>query len=219
MGGYHQRNKRWIKMKLKGLYLVTPDYSGDWIINATERAIKSGVDILQYRDKTSTFRDKLAIGKKLASICHDYSVPFIVDDNPVLMDILGADGIHIGKDDVPFDYVKSKYPDHIIGVSTYGSIKDALLYQKLGADYVAFGSFFPTKTKDDATICDINVLKGIGPINIPVFVIGGISRENIDLVLKYGISGIAVVSAIYSHNDIEDQVSYFKSKLIEYGKN
>jgi len=203
-------------MKLKGLYLVTPEYSGDWIINATERAIKSGVDILQYRDKTSSFREKLAIGKKLAAICHDYNIPFIVDDDPVLMDILGADGIHIGKDDVPFDYIKSRFPDRIIGVSTYGNYGDALLYEKIGADYVAFGSFFPTSTKEDATMCDINVLNNVKNINIPVFVIGGINRNNIDSLLKYRISGIAVVSAIYSHKDIENQVSYFKEKLSQY---
>jgi len=133
-----------------------------------------------------------------------------------LMDILGADGIHIGKDDVPFDYIKSRYPDRIIGVSTYGNLEDALAYQKLGADYVAFGSFFPTNTKEDATMCDINVLNSIKSINIPVFVIGGINRNNIDLLLKYRISGIAVVSAIYSHIDIESQVAYFKEKLSQY---
>jgi thiamine-phosphate pyrophosphorylase len=203
-------------MKLKGLYLVTPDHPGDRIINATERAIKSGVDILQYRDKTSSFREKLSTGRKLAALCHDYNIPFIVDDDPVLMDILGADGIHIGKDDVPFDYIKSRYPDRIIGVSTYGNLEDALAYQKLGADYVAFGSFFPTNTKEDATMCDINVLNNIKNIKIPVFVIGGINSDNIDLLLKYRISGIAVVSAIYSHVDIERQVSYFKEKLSQY---
>ncbi len=218
MGGSKYGNKGWIKMRLKGLYLVTPDYSGDWIIDATERAIKGGVDILQYRDKTSSFRDRLRIGKKLSTICHEYNIPFIIDDDPVLMDILDADGIHIGKDDVPFYYIKSKFPGRIVGVSTYGSIEDALQYQKLGADYVAFGSFFPTKTKSDATMCDINVLDRIRDINIPVFVIGGIGRDNVDMILKYRISGIAVVSAIYSQKNIEEQVSYFKEKLIKYGK-
>ncbi|EQB72443.1 MAG: thiamine-phosphate pyrophosphorylase [Ferroplasma sp. Type II] len=108
-------------MRLKGLYLVTPDYSGDWLFNATERAVKSGVDILQYRDKTSSFRIKLSVGKRLGTICREYEIPFIIDDDPVLMDILDADGIHIGKDDVPFNYIKSRFPDKIIGVSTYGS--------------------------------------------------------------------------------------------------
>jgi thiamine-phosphate pyrophosphorylase len=204
-------------MKLKGLYLVTPNYSGEWVIDATERAVKSGVDILQYRDKTSSFREKLEIGKKMKAICKEYNIPFIIDDDPVLMDMLDADGIHIGRDDVPFEYIKSRFPDKIIGVSTYGSIEEAIKYRNLGSDYVAFGSFFPTKTKDDATMCDINILNNLNLIKIPAFVIGGISRDNIDMLLNYKISGIAVVSAIYSHQDIENQVSYFKGKLKEHG--
>ncbi len=204
-------------MRLKGLYLVTPDYSGNWLFNATERAVKSGVNILQYRDKTSSFRIKLSVGKKLGTICREYGIPFIIDDDPILMDILDADGIHIGKDDVPFNYIKSKFPDKIIGVSTYGSLEEAKKYDTMGANYVAFGSFFTTATKADATMSDINILNGVGEIKIPKFVIGGINRDNVDTVLKYKISGIAVVSAIYSHDDIENQVLYFKNKLKEHG--
>lgn len=204
-------------MKLKGLYLVTPEYTGPWIFSATERALKSGVNVLQYRDKKSSFRKKLEIGRKLREMCREYGIPFIVDDDPVLMDILDADGIHIGKDDVPFSYVKSKFSGRIIGVSTYGNLEDAVKFQRLGADYVAFGSFFNTQTKDDATMCDINILDGLDKINIPAFVIGGINRNNVALLLKYKISGIAVVSAIYSSRDIETEVSYYLNILKEYG--
>jgi thiamine-phosphate pyrophosphorylase len=204
-------------MKLKGLYLVTPNYSGDWIIDATERAVKSGVDILQYRDKKSTFMEKMRIGKKLKAICDEYKIPFIIDDDPVLMDILDADGVHIGKDDVPFEYLKSKFGKKIIGVSTYGNVENAIKYEKLGADYVAFGSFFHTDTKEDATMCDIKILNNIDSIKIPVFVIGGINMENVDKILNYKISGIAIVSAIYSYKDIESRVKYFKEKLKEHG--
>lgn len=94
-------------MSLGGLYLVTPDYNGPQILDATERALKSGINILQYRDKKSSFRQKMEIGKKLKNMCNEYGTPFIVDDDPVLMDILDADGVHIGKDDIPFDYIKS----------------------------------------------------------------------------------------------------------------
>ena len=204
-------------MSLGGLYLVTPDYNGPQILDATERALKSGINILQYRDKKSSFRQKMEIGKKLKNMCNEYGTPFIVDDDPVLMDILDADGVHIGKDDIPFDYIKSRFPGKIIGVSTYGSLEDALEYQKLGADYVAFGSFFSTKTKEDATMCNIDVLNSVGKINIPVFVIGGINRGNIDVLMKYKISGIAVVSAIYSASNIESEVSFYLEKLKEHG--
>ncbi|WP_337860095.1 thiamine phosphate synthase [Ferroplasma sp.] len=204
-------------MKLKGLYLVTPDYFNDQVIKATERAVKSGVDILQYRNKKSSFREKFENGRKLKTICDEYDIPFIIDDDPILMDVLDADGVHIGKDDVPFDYVKTKFPGKIIGVSTYGNVDTAVKYEKLGADYVAFGSFFHTDTKEDATMCDIKILKNIDKLKIPVFAIGGINRENVDALLNYGISGIAVVSAIYSYPDIESQVKYFKEELKKYG--
>ncbi|WMT52127.1 MAG: thiamine phosphate synthase [Ferroplasma sp.] len=204
-------------MKLGGLYLVTPPYTGTEVFRATERALKSGVNILQYRDKEPSFRKKMERAKKFMYMCREYGIPFIVDDDPVLMDIVGADGIHIGKDDVPFDYVKSRYPEKIIGVSTYGSPEDAVKFQELGADYVAFGSFFSTKTKSNATMCDIGILDKLNNINIPVFVIGGINRGNVDEVLKYKISGIAVVSAIYSGTDIEGEVSYYLEKLREHG--
>jgi thiamine-phosphate pyrophosphorylase len=204
-------------MKLGGLYLVTPPCTGAEIFRATEIALQSGVNILQYRDKEPSFRKKMERAQKFRDMCKDYGVPFIVDDDPVLMDIVGADGIHIGKDDVPFDYIKTRYPEKIIGVSTYGSPEDAFKFQKLGADYVAFGSFFRTRTKEDATMCDINILNRLDDIKIPVFVIGGINRNNVDEILKYRISGIAVVSAIYSSTDIGSEVSYYLQKLRDHG--
>ena len=204
-------------MNIRGLYLVTPEYTGEWIFHATEEALKSGINVLQYRDKKSSFREKLRIGGRLRGMCSEYGIPFIVDDDPVLMDMLDADGIHIGKDDVPFEYIKSRFPGKIIGVSTYGSVEDAIKFQKLGTDYVAFGSFFSTQTKEDATMCNINILNNLDGITIPVFVIGGINRNNVDMLLKYRISGIAVVSAIYYSRDISGEVSFFSDKLKEYG--
>ncbi len=205
-------------MTLKGLYLVTPDYKSDSIFEITERALKTGINILQYRDKTNTFKTKLYAAKKLKKMCDDYGVPFIIDDDPVLMDIIDADGIHIGKDDVPYDYIKNKYPDKIIGVSTYGSISDAIEFQNKDASYVAFGSFFTTDTKEDATMCDISILNNLDDIKIPVFVIGGINTENVSMLLKYKISGIAVVSSVYSSKNVEETVNYYNSILKEYKK-
>ncbi|MEM0139281.1 MAG: thiamine phosphate synthase [Ferroplasma sp.] len=205
-------------MRLKGLYLVTPDYIDESLFNRTETAIKNGVNILQYRDKSNTFKTRLYVARKLKKICTDYGIPFIIDDDPILMEIVDADGVHIGKDDVPFSYIKEKYPGRIIGVSTYGSIPDAMEYQKKGADYVAFGSFFSTHTKTDATMCDINILRHLEGINIPIFVIGGINMDNVVELLKYNISGIAVVSSIYSSPDIAGSVKYYISKLKEYKK-
>lgn len=205
-------------MELKGLYLVTPDYYNDKIFEITEKALKNGVNILQYRDKTNNYDVKIYAGKRFRKLADDYNIPLIIDDDPVLMDIINADGIHIGKGDVPFDYLKEKYDDKIIGVSTYGDLNLAIKYQDSGADYVAFGSFFNTETKKDATICDINILNNIDKIKIPVFVIGGINLDNVDKLLKYNISGIAVVSSIYSSKNVEETTKLYIKKLKEYKK-
>ncbi len=205
-------------MELKGLYLVTPDYYGDRIFTLTEEALKNGINILQYRDKTNNYDVKIYAGKKFKKLANDYSVPLIIDDDPVLMDIIDADGIHVGRGDVPFDYLKEKYGNKIIGVSTYGDVNKAIEYQNLGATYVAFGSFFNTGTKKDATMCDINILNNINSLKIPVFVIGGINLNNVDTLLKYNISGIAVVSSIYSSKNVGETVKSYIEKLREYKK-
>ncbi len=205
-------------MELKGLYLVTPDYYNDKIFDITEEALKNGVNILQYRDKTNNYDIKIYAGRKFKKLAVDYNVPLIIDDDPVLMDIVDADGIHIGKGDVPFYYLKEKFNNKIIGVSTYGDAGKALEYEKLGADYVAFGSFFSTDTKKDATICDINILNSINNLKIPAFVIGGINLSNADILLKYKISGIAVVSSVYSSENPGETVKSFIKKLREYKK-
>ncbi len=205
-------------MKLNGLYLVTPDYYNDKIFEITEEALKNGVNILQYRDKTNNYDIKIYAGKRFRKLADDYNIPLIIDDDPVLMDIINADGIHIGKGDVPFYYLKEKYNNKIIGVSTYNDVNKALEYQSSGADYVAFGSFFNTETKKDATMCDINILNNIDKIKIPVFVIGGINLDNVDKLLKYNISGIAVVSSIYSSKNVEETTRLFIKKLKEYKK-
>ncbi len=200
-------------MRLNGLYLVTKDYYHGNFFDIVEESLSAGVNILQYRDKTNPYNIKIEVGKKLRDIAYKYNVPFIVDDSPVLLDILDADGIHIGKDDPPFEYIKSKFPGKIIGVSTYGDISLGIKYQDLGADYIAFGSFFHTSTKEDAAICDINILNNISNFKIPVFVIGGISLENVDELLKYPISGIAVVSAIFNAENPGDVTRKFVEKL------
>ncbi len=200
-------------MNLKGLYLVTPDYTDDAIFEKARISIENGASILQYRDKSNNYARKIYAGKKFRKITDEYNIPLIVDDDPVLMDIINADGVHIGKDDIPFDYIKGKYPGSIIGVSTYGDIEKAKEYERAGADYVAFGSFFNTETKKDATLCDINILNTVNDIKIPVFVIGGINLNNVEELLKYKISGIAVVSSIFSAEDPAKSTQLYINKL------
>ncbi|WP_297217076.1 thiamine phosphate synthase [Thermoplasma sp.] len=187
--------------KLSGLYLVTQDYFGEEFYRIIEEAIIGGVDIVQYRDKTNPKDVRRDVARKVKRICSRYDIPFFIDDDVGLAIEIDSDGVHIGKDDMPLPEARRLF-NGFIGYSTYGDREMAIYAEQNGADYVAFGPFFHTGTKKDAGIYDIGVLKDIHRyVDIPVFVIGGISRSNVSAFSEYDIDGIAVVSAIFSSPD------------------
>jgi len=134
----------------------------------------------------------------LQKLCKEYDVPFIIDDRPELAQEIGADGLHIGKDDMPIEEARKVFKDGIIGVSCYGSVRKALEAQKEGASYVAFGSFFPSPTKPHSGIVTRSVIsKAKEALDIPVCVIGGISHTNIHEMVQEKPDMISVVSSVY----------------------
>ena len=143
----------------------------------------------------------------MQTLCRKYNVPFIIDDRPVLASKIGADGLHIGKDDMPLADARKLFPEGIIGVSCYGSVKKAKESEAEGADYVAFGSFFPSPTKPHSGIISLNVLqKAKEQLNIPVCAIGGINQTNIHEVAATNTDMISVVSGAFK-GDITQNVS------------
>ncbi|CAC12401.1 thiamine phosphate pyrophosphorylase (yeast THI6) related protein [Thermoplasma acidophilum] len=202
--------------RIKGLYLVTEDYSRKNFFNIIEEAIIGGVDIVQYRDKSNPRSVRLDVARKVKQICNRYDILFFIDDDVQLAIEVQADGVHIGKDDMPLPDARRIF-DGLIGYSTYGDREMAIFAEKNGADYVAFGPFFHTDTKKDADVYDIHVLEGIHKyIRIPVFVIGGINISNIRTFSGYGIDGVAVVSAIFSDPDPERAARELKAALYNY---
>lgn len=190
-------------MLLKGLYAITDEIltPSDTIIDQCEKALRAGINILQYRDKNSTDEEVESICRDLLELCRSYSVPFVIDDRVILAQKIGSDGLHIGKDDMNFAHARSIFSRGFIGVSCYGSINKALDVQEEGANYVAFGSFFPSPTKPRSGIVSMSVLaKAKANLKIPVCAIGGIGVTNIHEVAAYRPEMISIVSALWEGN-------------------
>lgn len=194
---------------LKGLYVITdeiltPDES---VFAYVEDALIAGASIVQYRNKTKTDDEVEETCRVLQTLCRQYDVPFIVDDRPHLATKIKADGIHIGKDDMPLSKAREIFPKGIIGVSCYGSVRKAKEAQDEGADYVAFGSFFASPTKPHSGIISTNVLyKAKEAIDIPICAIGGICVDNIEQIAQTKTDMISVVSGAFV-GDVQKNVS------------
>lgn len=175
--------------------ILTPDES---VVEQVKESLEAGVDILQYRNKIKTDDEVRDICIELQNLCREYEVPFIIDDRPELAQEIGADGLHIGKDDTPIAEARAIFKDGIIGVSCYGSVKKAKEAEAEGASYVAFGSFFPSPTKPHSGIVSRSVIqKAKEAVNLPVCVIGGISATNVHEIVKEKPDMVSVVSSVY----------------------
>jgi thiamine-phosphate pyrophosphorylase len=202
---------------LKGLYVITDEHlTPDETVHAyIEDALKAGASIVQYRNKTKSDEEVEGVCRTLQALCSQYDVPFIIDDRPHLATKIQADGIHIGKDDMPLDEARRIFPKGIIGVSCYGSIRKAKEAQEEGADYVAFGSFFPSPTKPHSGIISMNVLnKAKEAVDIPICAIGGISQVNIGEIAAKNIDMISVVSAAFEGNTQQNVSNLIKGMKI-----
>ncbi|MDD2789686.1 MAG: thiamine phosphate synthase [Sulfurimonas sp.] len=194
--------------KLQGLYaitdeILTPDAT---VVVQVKIAINAGVNIVQYRNKTKSDDAVKEVCKALLVLCRENEIPFIIDDRPHLAQELGADGLHIGKDDMSLKEARAIFTKGIIGVSCYGSVKNAVDAQMNGADYVAFGSFFASPTKPHSGIVSKSVIqKAKAALDIPVCVIGGINLENIAEICEEKPDMVSLVSALFE-GDIKKNV-------------
>lgn len=202
-------------MNLRGLYAITDEIltPHKTIVSQVQRAIEAGVKIVQYRNKTASDDEVEDICIELQNICKKYGAIFILDDRIELANKIKADGIHIGKDDIPLVEARKIFGG-IIGVSCYGELNRAIEAEKNGADYVAFGAFFETKTKQNASVVSLDILqKAKEVLHIPICVIGGINETNIDKFNQYNIDMISIVSGIFSNDDIQNNIKKLKNKM------
>lgn len=199
------------------LYLVTNafDYHEDVFLQVVEEAIKAGVTLVQYRDKTATSRDAYALALKLKAITDRYAVPLIIDDRVDLALAVDAAGVHIGDDELPVDVVRKLIGSNkILGVSakTIDRAKEA--YQQ-GADYLGVGAIFPTTTKDSSLVTKETLRTITSKVPIPIVAIGGIHLDNMDELKDTGIAGISVVSEIMLADSMPDRVRQLRANLTE----
>ena len=170
-----------------------------------EDAIKGGATFIQLREKNLSYEKFLEEAKKIKEITDKYGVPFVINDNVEIAKEIDADGVHVGQSDTEAKRAREILgKDKIIGISA-GNLKEAIDAEKNGADYIGIGAMFHTDTKRDATSVTFEEAKEItGKVNIPVVAIGGINSENILSLKGTGVDGVAVISAIFSHENIYD---------------
>lgn len=190
---------------LHGLYVLTDSrlhpYS-EWP-DRTEQAILGGANVIQLRDKHLSDLELLPYALFVREICSNYHVPFIVNDRIELAQQVRADGVHLGKYDNSLratrDYLGSNY---FIGVSCYNNLFNAVQAQKLGANYIAFGSIFSSSTKQNAPRCSLSVISCAKHLlDIPICAIGGITSNNVSHVINAGASLIAATHSVFNAHD------------------
>ena len=198
------------------LYLVTNRYqdSLESFLEKVETACRSGVTIIQLREKNLTTNQYYQLAKQVKEITDAYQVPLIIDDRLDVCLAVDAAGLHIGDDELPVSVARQVLgPEKILGV-TAKTVKRALEAETSGADYLGTGAIFPTITKENAPITLISTLKTIcQTVAIPVVAIGGLTSENIDQLTGTGIAGVAVVSDLMQAEDIEAKAHAFLTKL------
>ena len=198
------------------LYLVTNRYqdSLENFLEKVETACRSGVTIVQLREKNLTTNQYYQLAKQVKEITDAYQVPLIIDDRLDVCLAVDAAGLHIGDDELPVSVVRQVLgPEKILGV-TAKTVKRALEAETSGADYLGTGAIFPTTTKENAPITLISTLKTIcQTVAIPVVAIGGLTSDNIDQLIGTGIAGVAVVRDLMQAKDIEAKVQAFLTKL------
>ena len=198
------------------LYLVTNRYqdSLENFLEKVETACRSGVTIVQLREKNLTTNQYYQLAKQVKEITDAYQVPLIIDDRLDVCLAVDAAGLHIGDDELPVSVARKVLgPEKILGV-TAKTVKRALEAETSGADYLGTGAIFPTTTKENAPITLISTLKTIcQTVAIPVVAIGGLTSENIDQLIGTGIAGVAVVRDLMQAEDIEAKAHALLTKL------
>lgn len=203
-----------MKPAIKGLYAITPETEHTaQLLAQTQAALVGGASVVQYRNKSSNASLKHEQASELLELCRDYRVPLIVNDDVRLAVLTDADGVHLGEDDARLIEARINLgPDKIIGVSCYQDLALALKFETEGADYVAFGSFYPSSTKPDARPCQLSLLtQAKAQLHVPVVAIGGITLDNAPSLVAAGADAVAVISALFDASDIEASALSFSN--------
>ncbi|MCX5991929.1 MAG: thiamine phosphate synthase [Chloroflexi bacterium] len=202
--------------RLSGLYLVldTQALKGRDAVEVAARAIRGGAKVIQLRDKHLMRGEVLEIARRLKEICAEKGVLFIVNDYLDIALAAGADGLHLGQEDLPLAEARRLLPiDSLIGCSAT-SLSQAVRAQAGGADYVAVGSIYPTLSKEKFKLVGLETLRRVrSRVSLPLIAIGGIDHTNVKEVMKAGATGVAVISAVLGEDDVEEATRRLAARL------
>lgn len=191
-----------LKFPRRGLYAITQTEgkSPEQVLQQVEAALRGGVKVLQYRDKQPL--DAVGLAGDLLALCHRYGVPLLINDSVELALAVGADGVHLGQDDGEIEAARHAMGDDaIIGVSCYNNLQRATAAEAAGADYVAFGRFFPSGSKPLAKPAEIaTLIQAKREIQLPIVAIGGILPGNGGQLVAAGADLLAVIGGLFDHD-------------------
>lgn len=193
-------------MTIRGLYAIadTSVLTREALAAKVRDALQGGAQIIQYRDKSNDARKRLHQAKQLQQDCARFGKTLIVNDDPKLAQQIGAAGVHIGEHDYSVEMVRRVAGEAaVIGVSCYNRIELALDAERRGADYVAFGSFYPSKVKPHAVVATVDLLRQARTeLSVPIVAIGGITQDNGAALIEAGADALAVISAVFGQSDV-----------------
>ena len=192
--------------KLRGLYAITDTalIPRDRFTSTIEAAVRNGTTMVQLREKDIPAKEVARLGKTALTVTRKHGALLIVNDHPSVALEIEADGVHVGRDDPSVSEARQILgPDAIIGASCYGDVDKAIKAEQAGADYVAFGTPFPSPTKVKRTDISLDIFRiAKQQVSLPIFAIGGITIDNASQIINAGADGIAVVSGIFGAEDI-----------------
>lgn len=200
------------------LYAITDRHwlEGRRLENVVEDALCGGATFLQLREKTLSDEEMIEEARRLKPICEKYHVPLIVNDRVEVAKVAGADGVHLGQDDLKIEQARAILgPDAIIGVSCHSVLEAQEAWQK-GADYLGAGAVFTTSSKDDASALDWQELSRMtSAVPIPIVAIGGITYDNVMALKGRNLAGVAVISAVFAAQNIKKATMLLKMRIEE----
>jgi len=194
---------------MRGLYAITPDIAElEPLLHKVEQALKAGVALLQYRNKAISKDKRLLQAKELAPLARGYGVPLIINDDVEIAAAVGANGVHLGREDGDLAATRAKLPGRILGASCYNDLDKARAAVRAGANYVAFGSVFPSPTKPQAVRAPLSLFAS--NLGVPLCAIGGITLDNAPALIAAGADLLAVITDLFDAPDIAARAAQYR---------
>lgn len=196
---------------LKGIYAITDEVltPNKTIVSQIKEALEAGAKVIQLREKSSSDDELESVARSLQNLCDKHDATFFINDRVQLAKKINADGVHVGINDQRVKEARAEVGDQmLIGVSCYGDLERAKQAVKDGADYVAFGAFYPSKTKPKAEVVSKEVIsRAKAELKVSVCVIGGINRKNIHEIINFQPDLYALVSDIFESKNIKQSIT------------